>query len=120
MTKFVYDLKQVYALVTTTLSLVYDKVYLHNKVDHIDTFISQPLEYYIDRFCSLLERMIEKHNIRMIVVSVIGSTYPELSEYVRSLDDIEFIAVVRTIMEENVWLLYSPEVLRMLLYLSHS
>jgi len=115
-----YNLKQVYALVTTTLSFVHDKVFAFEDTQRVDTTLTQPMSYYIDRFCDLLGSVVEKYNVRMSVASMLDSTYPELSEYIRSLEDVEFIAVIKTIMEENIWLLLSPEVLRMLLHLSRS
>jgi len=122
MTRVAYDLKQVYALVTTTLSFVHDKVFAFEDTHGIDTALAltQSISYYIDHFCDLLGRVIEKYSVRMNVASMLDSTYPELSEYIRSLEDVEFIAVIKTIMEENIWLLLSPGVLRMLLHLSRS
>jgi hypothetical protein len=122
MTKVAYNLKQVYALVITTLSFVHDKVFAFEDTHGIDTALTltQSISYYIDHFCDLLGRVIEKYSVRMNVASMLDSTYPELSEYIRSLEDVEFIAVIKTIMEENIWLLLSPGVLRMLLHLSRS
>jgi hypothetical protein len=115
-----YNLKQIYALVTTTLSFVHDKVFAFEDTQGIDTTLAQPIGYYIDHFCDLLGSVIEKYSVRMNVASMLDSTYPELSEYIRSLEDVEFIAVIKAIMEENIWLLFSPGVLRMLLHLNRS
>ena len=120
MTRVAYNLKQVYALVTTTLSFVHDKVFAFEDTYGIDIALTQPIGYYIDHFCDLLGSVIEKYSVRINVASMLDSTYPELSEYVRSLEDVEFIAVIKTMMEENIWLLFSPGVLRMLLHLSRS
>jgi len=117
---FAYDLKRVYALVTTTLSYIYNKVYTYGNLTTIDPHLSNSLDYYIDKFCGVLQSVMDKYNVRVNVAQIIGTTYPELGAYIQSLEDWEFIVVIRTVLEENVWLLYSPEVLRMLLHLSRS